>query len=272
MTRYWTGTTKILLLVGIPCIVTTYTIAVIPRDINLIVRALTDNNGFSSWLLYYSDVRAWLGTVLVLAILILYSLVSHILYCCKCSKSQNVIIYCYLASIGTGYCASVDLFFCLFTTFGSSKIISYSLVLLGDLSRYATLSVGIAWFFTVTVGPLLLNTGSICLKTLTPIIGSLISFGLPLFIVLINGAGLYSTYTTSQYLIAGFILAFLGLVCYLLGYFVEFQKKKILSKYDAFSGSSISFGRTPTSSTTVLSTAHDSSMYRGYSNDAYSYA
>lgn len=93
--------------------------------------------------------------------------------------------------------------------------------------------------------------------------------------MLTSYAGLQNRYSYGYirfYLVASFVLAFLSLACYLLAYFVEFQKKKILNRYDVFGGSSTSFGRTPTSSTIVLSTAHDSSMYRGYSNDAYSYA
>ncbi|KAE8304461.1 hypothetical protein GL50803_0095451 [Giardia duodenalis] len=272
MSGYWTGTTKILLLVGIPCIITTYTIAVVPRSLIGVINVLNLEYSFSWKLHFFYEFRAWFGTVIVLSILVLYFFVSHLMLCCSCSKTRNVVVYCYLASIGTGYCAIVDLFSCIVTPFVNLESAYISLLLIGDLSKYATLSVGIAWLFTVTAGVLLLNTESACLRALTPTIGSLISFGLPLFIVLINGVGHYNVYTTPHYIIASFVLAFLSLVCYLLAYFVEFQKTKILNKYDVFGGPSTSFGRTPASSTTMLSTAHDSSTYRGYSNDAYLYA
>ena len=275
MGGYWTGHTKILLLVGIPCIVTTYTIAVVPCNILTVTGILNSDYSFSDVLEHYYDARAWLGIVVVQSLLILYFIVSHIMLCCKSNKGRNIIIYCYLSSIGAGYCALVDLFFCLLTVFGLLKLESSSLLLIGNLSKYASLSVGVAWLFTVTAGALLLNTESTCLRALAPVTGSLISFGLSLFIVLITGAGYSMTYLAPYYLIAGFVLAFTSLACYLVSYFAEFQKKKILHGYDVFDGSAVSLGRVPTSSTsstTVLSNTHDTSMYRGYQTEAYSYA
>lgn len=179
MSRYWTGTTKILLLVGIPCIISTYTIAVIPRNLYWVSDRLNLGSGVG-WKSYFSE---WCGTIVTLSILVFYSLVSHILYCCKCCKSSTAIIYCYLVSIGVGYCAFVDLFFCILapSIFSSYDPAFVYIVTIGDFSKYAMLSVGIAWLFTVTAGALLLNTESICLQVLTPMIGSLISFGLPLY-------------------------------------------------------------------------------------------
>ena len=275
MGGYWTGHTKILLLVGIPCIVTTYTIAVVPRDVYYVASALNSNYNFGDAFRYNPAVRTWLGTVVLQSLLILYFIVSHIMLCCKSNRGRNIIIYCYLSSIGAGYCALVDLFFCLLTVCSLFKIKSFSLLLIGNLSKYASLSVGVAWLFTVTAGALLLNTESTCLRALAPIAGSLISFGLSLFIVLISGSGYFEVYPASHYLTAGFSLAFTSLACYLLSYSAEFQKKKILHGYDVFDGSAVSLGRVPTSftsSTTVLSNTHDSSMYRGYQTEAYSYA
>ncbi|KWX15496.1 hypothetical protein QR46_0480 [Giardia duodenalis assemblage B] len=275
MGGYWTGHTKILLLVGIPCIVTTYTIAVVPCNILYVIAMLDSHYSFGSMLRYEFDVRTWLGTMIIYSLLILYFIVSHIMLCCKSNRGRNIIIYCYLSSIGAGYCALVDLFFCLFATFGFVKLESSSLLLIGQLYKYASLSVGVAWLFTVTAGALLLNTESTCLRVLAPVAGSLISFGLSLFIVLVTDAGYYWRYLTSDYLLAGFVLAFTSLACYLVSYFAEFQKKKILHGYDVFDGSAVSFGRVPTSSTsstTMLSNTHDSSMYRGYQTEAYSYA
>ncbi|EET02340.1 Hypothetical protein GSB_150093 [Giardia duodenalis] len=275
MGGYWTGHTKILLLVGIPCIVTTYTIAVVPCDILYVTGILNSDYSFGYALRREFDVRAWLGIVIIYSLLILYFIVSHIMLCCKSNKGRNIIIYCYLSSIGAGYCAFVDLFFCLLTVFGLLKLESSSLMLMGQMYKYASLSVGVAWLFTVTAGALLLNTESTCLQALAPVIGSLISFGLSFFIVVITGAGYFRSYTPSDYLTAGFVLAFISLACYLVSYFAEFQKKKILHGYDVFDGSAVSFGRVPTSSTsstTMLSNTHDSSMYRGYQAEAYSYA
>lgn len=275
MGGYWTGHTKILLLVGIPCIVTTYTIAVVPCNIVTVTGILNSDYSFSDALERYYDVRAWLGIVIIYSLLTLYFIVSHIMLCCKSNKGRNIIIYCYLSSIGSGYCALVDLFFCLLTVFGLIKLNSPPLMLMGQLYKYASLSVGVAWLFTVTAGALLLNTESTCLRVLAPIIGSLISFGLSLFIVLVTGAGYYDPSTTPHFLTAGFSLAFISLACYLVSYFAEFQKKKILHGYDVFDGSGISFGRVPTSSTSstaMLSKVYDASMSRSYQAEAYSYA
>lgn len=275
MGGYWTGHTKILLLVGIPCIVTTYTIAVVPRNVYYVASALNSNYNFDEEFRYNPAMRTWLGTVVVQSLLILYFIVSHIMLCCKSNKGRNIIIYCYLSSIGAGYCALVDLFSCLLAGFGLFKINSPSLLLIGNLSKYASLSVGVAWLFTVTAGALLLNTESTCLRALAPVAGSLISFGLSLFIVLISGAGYYDSSTIPPFLTAGFSLAFTSLACYLVSYSAEFQKNRILHGYDVFDGSAVSLGRAPTSSTSstvMLSKVYDASMSRSYQTEAYSYA
>lgn len=271
MGGYWTDNTKILLLVGIPCIITTYTLAVIPYNIAFVSTLLAEDDGFGPKLRYYSDLRAWLGVVIVLSLLVVYFVVCHMLFCCKCSRNRNAIVYCYLASIGTGYCAIMDLFFCILAAFTIVQHSSGYLLIMGGMSKYTSLSVGIAWLFTVTAGAFLLNTESTCLQVLAPIIGSLISFGLPLFIVLISGIGHYNYYSEKYFIVSAFVLGIIGLLCYLLAYFVEFQKKKILNKYNVFSGSSTSFGRTPASSTTTLNNTYDSSAYRAYSNETFSY-
>lgn len=226
MSRYWSGNTKILLLIGVPCIITTYTIAVVPRNLYVVGGLLHNSSGFD-WMLDSSpDFRAWFGVVIVLSLLVIYFIVAHILFCCKCSKNRNASVYCYLSSIGIGYCGVMDLFFCILAPALITQSSAMYFLIMGNMFKYAMLSVGIAWLFTITVGIFFLNSQSNWLRVLTPVIGSLISFGLPLFIVLISGIGFYNMYSDRYFLVSAFVLAILSLICYLLTYFVEFQKKR----------------------------------------------
>ncbi|EFO60882.1 Hypothetical protein GLP15_4085 [Giardia lamblia P15] len=226
-----------------------------------------------------TDFKLWVGVNATLALLVLYYGVTHSIswyQClgdrdccdhdgCDCCESFDCydacadgcqdldgFVYFYLVSIGLGYCALVDLicylampFLVTIVSVGKWYRSSMSPVVfvLGQYSGYASLCIGVAWILTLTFCLPCVASRNKCTRSLAPVLGAGLSFGL-IFIIIASDSQkamkklkVAFPFKRPQLMTSGLILAFTNAVCYLFTYLVELHGKRIQESNGQFDDS-----------------------------------
>lgn len=289
MSRYWSGRVKMLLFVGIPCIICSLVLGTMPRNIVAVkihIDQCNKNNTKPGVCMFdkaaSTEFKMWLGVNITLIILTLYYGITHSINFIRCIKdhgncnesngcdstctccqnfdcydvcsdvcqSLNGFVYFYLISIGVGYYSLVDLICYIatpfFVTAGGQKnnsSMSRVVFVLGQYSGYASLCIGIAWIITLTALLPCITSKNRCIKSLPPIFGAAISFGL-IFIIITTSSkttmkklNIAHAFKNSELMVPGLILGFTNALCYLVIYFIELNGKSIQENNELFDDS-----------------------------------
>ncbi|KAE8306021.1 hypothetical protein GL50803_003269 [Giardia duodenalis] len=295
MGRYWSGRIRMLLLVGLPCILCSLALGSMPRNITAVKlhidRCSKEERKFGACVFdeaASTDFKIWVGVNMTLILFVLYYGVTHSIswfqclkehgccdcdscdcccYCdcdcdCDCCESFDCydactdgcqdldgFVYFYLMSIGLGYCALVDLI-CYFAMPFLVTVVSLGkwyrssmspvVFVLGQYSGYASLCMGVAWILTLTVCLPCVTSRNKCVRSLAPVLGTSLSFGLIFVIIAASSQKTMEKLKVAhhfekyQLMTSGLILAFTNVVCYLLTYLIELRRKHIQESNEQF--------------------------------------
>lgn len=272
MGRYWSGRIRMLLLVGLPCIVYSLALGFVPRNIAAVKMHLDRCNkkekSFGACIFdkaASTDFKMWVGVNMALILLVLYYGVTHSISWCQCLEEHDGcdactdgcqdldgFVYFYLMSIGLGYCALVDLI-CYFAMPFLVTVVSLGkwyrssmspvVFVLGQYSGYASLCMGVAWILTLTVCLPCVTSRNKCVRSLAPVLGTSLSFGLIFVIIAASSQKTMEKLKVAhhfekyQLMTSGLILAFTNVVCYLLTYLIELRRKSIQESNEQFDDS-----------------------------------